>query len=261
MRFVDTHCHLNLFDNQEELENVINRARQAGFSEILIPGVDYQSSQDAIKLCETYPELYAAVGMHPNSALEWNERSFYDFQKLAKHEKVVAIGEIGLDFYRDRTPHQKQKDVFQRQLELAELENLPVIVHSRESLDTSLAIVKEWNPSNRKINGVFHSFDGSEKMLETAIESNFMISFTGVLTYKSASNLRKVATSISLSNLLLETDAPFLSPHPHRGKRNEPSFMVHTAVKLAELHNISLSKIAEITSQNSDRIFSWRINA
>jgi TatD DNase family protein len=267
---VDTHCHLNfdLFDGDRD--QVVARARQAGVERMVNPGVDVETSRSAVQLAARFPEVYAAIGLHPNDILDWDENLLVAIRDLAAGPKVVAIGEIGLDYYWDKTPHELQKQVFRRQLELAAGLNLPVIIHSRnaspqdpQAILDILDILEDWQsqqePSSNPL-GVLHSFSSDLDSARKAIELNFLIGITGPVTFRNAPELRQLVKELPLEKLLIETDAPFLTPHPFRGKRNEPGYVKLVAEKLAEIHNLPYEEIADITTSNAGRLFNWRAN-
>ena len=265
-RFVDTHCHLDFHDFDHDRDEVLARAWKNGLEMILNPGIDLQSSQAALGLSEVNERVFAAVGVHPNSALTWNEHSLDSFRALAAHPKVVAIGEIGLDHYRQRAPHDLQKTVFQAQLYLAADLGLPVIIHSREAGADVLDILRDWWTELKTRNsalvsrpGVLHSYSDRQDLASEAIKMNFYIGITGPVTYKNAADVRQVVQATPIENLLIETDAPFLPPQLHRGRRNEPAYVPLVAEKIAELHQQPLEKVAEVTTQNAMRLFKWKI--
>lgn len=261
---VDTHCHLDFNSFDEDRERVMERAIEAGVGRILNPGINLESSAAAIQLSEDYAEVFAAVGVHPNEALSWDGNTLAQLREMAAHPSVRAIGEIGLDHYRDRAPRELQRRVFREQLDLAAEQNLPVIIHSRQSMEEVLEIIAAWqqdlqsaNPDLASSPGVLHSFSGDERDIKAALSINFLVGITGPVTFHNADDLRELVISIPLDNLLIETDAPFLSPHPKRGKRNEPANVQLVAEKIAELHQESYNTITEITSMNASRLFKW----
>ena len=263
-RLIDTHCHLNLNLFQNDLPNVLERAWDNGIERILIPGIDLETSRRAVELSEIYPKLYSAVGVHPSEALSWDQSSKDQLIELAKHPKVVAIGEIGLDYYRDGAARDLQIEVFQSQLDLASDLEKPVIIHNRQAIEDIWPIINEWQTGlNRKgiptssRPGVLHSYEGTIELALKAVQLNFAIGIGGPVTFRNAPDRQLLAASIPLSGMVLETDAPFLTPHPHRGKRNEPAFILLIAEKIADLNNKPLDQIAEITSNNADRLFEW----
>jgi TatD DNase family protein len=268
---VDTHCHLDFETFAGDRENVLKRARKAGLTRILDPGIDLSTSQAAVALARDYPEVYAAVGVHPNSATVWDGGTLDKLRALARKPKVVAIGEIGLDYYRDRAPHHIQRRVFRQQLELAAELGLPVVLHTRNAspqdqraTTDALAILAEWQaglpsraPALVERPGVLHSYGGALDSALQAVERGFMIGITGPVTFRKAEELRLVVISLPPESLLVETDAPFLTPHPHRGRRNEPAHVRFVAEKIAEIHSLPLETFARITTANAERLFCW----
>lgn len=260
----DTHCHLDFNHYVRDRTNVLARAWEAGLERILVPGVDLPSSQAATQMAQGHPKVFAATGIHPNSALTWDGHTPDALSGLASHPKVVAIGEIGLDYYRDRAPQSHQKQVFQLQLKLAGACELPVIIHTRNAspddrrcISDLIEILSRWNP-NIKHPGVIHSYSGNETEAQRLIELGYYIGISGPITYNNAAALRKVVESIPLDRLLIETDGPFLTPHPHRGKRNEPAYVRYIAEKISEVHNCSLNTVIEQTSANAQTLFRWK---
>jgi TatD DNase family protein len=264
MALVDSHCHLffNLFIN--DLDQVLRRAWDGGITRILIPGIDLETSRQAIALSEKHPNLFAAVGVHPNDAVGWQAGSLAQLKELAQHPKVAAIGEIGLDYYRDNTPQALQREVLAAQLELAASLGKPVVIHNRQAFADLWPMLKDWqaalaqagNPLSQ-VPGVLHSFEGTQAMALQAIERNFYIGIGGPVTFRNAIERQEVAIALPLEHILLETDAPFLTPQPHRGQRNEPSYVIFIAEKIAQLRAQSLQVVAEATTQNANHLFAW----
>jgi TatD DNase family protein len=262
--FTDTHCHLNFHAFDEDREAVLERARRLDVGRILIPGIDVQTSQEALNLAEKHPEVFAAAGIHPHDAVTWNENSEADLVTLMQNPKSVAIGEIGLDYYHNHSPHHVQLDVFRAQLELAATLGKPVIIHCREADGDILAILSGWCARLRAEKsalslhpGVLHSFSGDVAFAEAAIQLGFYLGITGPVTFNNAEKLRQVVIACPLENLLTETDAPFLTPHPMRGQRNEPSYVRQVVEKIAQLKNLSMEAVAQATSQNANTLFAW----
>lgn len=270
----DTHCHLDLNKFDEDRDNVIQRAIDAGVKRILIPALDLESSQSAIELAESSPYLYAAVGFHPTDLEKFSEKAFDEVKKLVKHARVVAIGEMGIDYYWIKEPEKRafQREILERQLAFAASVNKPIIIHMREEDDrwfgeasiALLEILSEWHRDLRQHNhplaekpGVLHSFNGNLDTAQKAIALNFLIGVTGPVTYKNAEMKRDIIRQLPLTQLLIETDAPFLTPVPHRGKRNEPAFVAYIADKIAEIHMTTREQVAEITAANAARLFGW----
>jgi TatD DNase family protein len=258
--FIDSHAHLDMPVYDADRAEVIVRAREAGvttFVEIAGSCVARGSLEAGLRLAEEYPFVYAAVGLHPHEASLYDEALERKLLEYSQHEKVIGWGEIGLDYYYDNSPREVQRHVFHRQLELALDRQKPVIIHTREAEDDTIEILrKAWTGrGGAKLGGVFHCFTGTQRLADAAIEMGFMISFSGILTFKNAEELRKLARWLPLERLLIETDCPYLAPVPYRGKRNEPAYMRATADRLAELHQVSLEEIGRITSENFWRLF------
>ena len=254
---IDTHCHLDDERYIEDLEEVINRAKEAGVKEFIIPGADPKSLQRAVEISESYEEVYFAVGVHPYDASNY-DREF--LKKYIEHTKCVAVGECGLDYFRlpkdDEAKSQEkslQKEVFIDQIKLANEYNKPLIVHIREASFDSLQILKEHSKSG----GVLHCFNASEILLEL-LDYGFYYGIGGVLTFKNAKKLVEVLPKIPLDRIIIETDAPYLTPHPYRGKRNEPSYCTLVVQKIAELLDKTVDEIEDITTNNAKRLFSLR---
>lgn len=266
---VDSHCHLDFAAFDHDRSAVVERARLQGVGRILNPGVDLASSRRAVQLADEYPEIYAAVGVHPNSANAWDESSYAQLKKLAAHPKVVAIGEIGLDFYRQRATPEQQRLVFRRQLELAGELGLPVVIHTRSpqgsdhpAMQQALELLQELLPAQidgaiQRPKGVFHSYSADLALAQRALELGFLLGFSGPLTYPNASQAQQVTSTLPLDALLVETDAPFLTPHPHRGQRNEPSYVRFVADKIAQLRVKSITAVADACTRNATRLFQW----
>jgi TatD DNase family protein len=260
MALVDTHCHLDLDVFTNDRLDVLLRAQQAGLKRILNPGIDLDNCQAILQLCEKHIELFAAVGIHPNSAGTWNRHTLGELRKLAQHPKVVAIGEIGLDFYRDLAPKETQIRVFREQLELAGELKLPVVVHSRQAESVLVDMLSDWTTQcayGSSPPGVLHSYSGDEPTAERAIRLNFYIGITGPVTFRNAITLQQMVETLPITRLLIETDAPFLTPYPHRGERNEPAYVRYTAEKIAGLKNLTLEQVSDITEKNAEILFQW----
>ncbi|MGD2026777.1 MAG: TatD family hydrolase [Anaerolineales bacterium] len=263
-QYTDTHCHLDFDRFDKDRTEVIQRAVRRGISRILVPGIDLESSKAAIDLADKEEVVFAAVGVHPNSGTTWQADMYDQLVDLATHPKVVAVGEIGLDYYRERTPYPLQRKIFQQQLILAEELNLPVVVHDREAHEDVFSILVRWQQELQKKNaplaekpGVLHSYSGNIYQAEEVLEAGFYLGITGPVTFKNATDMQEVAERAPVSRLLIETDAPFLTPHPHRGKRNEPAYVYHVAEKIAALRGISPNEVGEVTSRNANKLFDW----
>jgi TatD DNase family protein len=210
-----------------------------------------------VKLAEKEEVVYAAVGVHPNHITSWDASILDELGQLAEHPKVVAIGEIGLDFYRDRTPKPLQRKVFREQLTLAAELGLPVIIHDREAHDEVIPILEEWAPDLGEKPGVLHSYSGNISQAEAVLEAGYYLGITGPVTFKNALEMQEVAQLAPQDRLLIETDGPYLAPHPYRGKRNEPAHVQYVADKIASLRGLSLETVGDFTSQNAVKLFSW----
>ena len=264
MQLTDTHCHLDMDRFDQDRDEMIARAVEAGVGRMLVPGLEIGSSKAVIALAEKHDQVYAAVGVHPNSGNTWQEGTLKILEELAQHPRVCAIGEIGLDYHWDTTPRYKQEGVFHYQLDLAAKLGLPVVIHSREAEHDIVRKLVEWQKQLAKRRlplaekpGVLHSYSGNIELAQQALEANFYLGFTGPVTFKKAKSLREVIAQVPLNRVLIETDAPFLTPHPHRGKRNEPVYVRHVAEKIAELHGLALDEIAQQTTANAAELFEW----
>jgi TatD DNase family protein len=251
--FIDTHAHLFFENFKDDIDDVIARAKESRVDYIVIPATDIKTAKEAIELSEKYEQIYATVGIHPHDSKEWDESLIPEIEKLAKHPKVVAIGEIGLDYYYDFSPQDKQIKAFKTQLNLALKLELPVVIHNRDSDADMMDIIQSFCGSGLKAQ--FHCFNGS---LDSAIEfmkMNHFISFTGNITFKKSDGLRDILKHIDLNHLMLETDSPFMTPVPFRGKRNEPAYVSYVAQQVADVHKLSLEDVGRITSLNAFRFF------
>jgi TatD DNase family protein len=271
---LDSHCHLDFEAFDPDREQVLERARQAGVTGIINPAVDVENSRNIVRLVETYPLLYAAVGVHPNSASIWQTNLLQTLREFARHPKIVAIGEIGLDYYRERASVSQQFKAFQDQLKLAAETGLPVIIHTRNQTPTdnraiagALEILAKWQEGLANSHspllgrlGVLHSYSGNLENALQAIELGFFIGITGPVTFKNAAVLQQLVAELPLERLLIETDAPFLTPQPYRGKRNEPAYIRQVADKIANIHNLSPETVAAITTVNAARLFDIRVD-
>ncbi len=251
--YIDTHAHLFYPNFNGEIDQIIERANTAGVQKIIVPGTDLATSKKAIDLAEQYESVYAAVGVHPHDTKEWKDEFIETLEDFSKHPKVVAIGEIGLDYYYDFSPKETQIIAFKSQIELAIKINLPIIVHNRESNDDVMNTIREYKDSN--LRAQFHCFAGSAEDAKELIGLGHYISFTGNITFKKAESLREILKQVELDRLLLETDSPFMTPEPYRGKRNEPSNVLLVAEKIAEVHQVSLEKVLEATNNNVLKLF------
>lgn len=256
---IDTHAHLDFRQFDDDRDAVLARAWQAGVAAIITIGIDLKTSGAAVALAETHERIYAAVGFHPHDAKSADDAALAELRELAQHSQVVAIGEIGLDFYRDRSPRDVQRRVFRQQLHIAADLGKPVVIHDREAHAETLAILRRWvaesQPPPPKHRGVLHCFSGDLALAQAAIELGFFIGVDGPVTYRNARQLPAIVKALPLERLLVETDAPFLTPHPHRGQRNEPAHVRLVAEKLADLKNLSLEEVAQATTANARILF------
>lgn len=249
----DTHTHVNAEQFHEDREEVIQRALDVGISKMVVVGCDRETIESAIALSETYDFIYAAVGWHPVDAIDVTEEDFQRIEQLAQHPKVVALGEMGLDYHWDKSPKDVQAEVFKRQIAIAKRVNLPIVIHNREATEDIISILEKEKAS--EVGGIMHCFSSGVQEATRCLEMNFYISFGGPVTFKNGQLAKEVAREIPLDRLLIETDCPFLSPHPFRGKRNEPARVKLVAETIAELKKMELKKLAEITSDNACRLF------
>jgi TatD DNase family protein len=266
---IDSHAHLDSGRFDGDREAVIARAREAGLVAIVNAGADLISSRAAVALAERFDFIYATVGIHPHDAKSVNPAMLDDLRELGRHPKVVAVGEIGLDYYRDLSPRPVQRRAFADQLALAAELELPVVIHSRDAHDDVLAILRDWtssptHPSTLGLRGteggqrrgVLHSYAAGPERLDEVLAMGFYISISGPVTFKKAERLREVAAKVSLNRLLIETDCPYLTPEPHRGKRNEPAYVRYVAQAIAQARNVTPRKIGLATTDNARRLFS-----
>ena len=250
---IDTHAHLFYDDIVANMDAVLERAAESGVSKIIVPAVDLNTSRQIIGLCDKYDMLYGAVGFHPCDIKETNTEDIKMLEELTSHPKIVAIGEVGLDYYWDKTYNDKQAFFFSEQLNLAKDKNLPVIIHTRNSTTDAIEIVKRNNSKNLK--GQFHCFSGTESDMDEILKlENFYLSFCGNVTYKKFSDLDAVIKA-PIEKLLSETDSPYLTPEPNRGKKNEPSYLKYTLAKIASVKNIDNNLLENTVYNNCLKLF------
>ncbi len=257
---VDTHCHLNLSAYDTDREEVLDRARSAGVERILIPGVDLPSSQIAIELADKHDDVFAAVGVHPHYVSEWSEALADEITSLAQSPKVVAIGEIGLDYYRNLSPPEMQRRAFEDQLEIASSMKYPVLIHNREAIGDILKHLTKWirnlPPSLSTRAGVLHAFSADLASAIEAIRQGFYIGIAGPITFPKAEALRNIVSQLPSDRLVIETDSPYLTPEPHRGRRNEPAHLEWIAQNVNDIRDDDYSTI-RATTENAKNLFQW----
>lgn len=251
---IDTHSHINFNEYKQNFEEFVKNLKENGIERVIIPGVEPSTFNEIIDLSNKYEILYGAIGIHPSECLSYNDGVEKEIYKLAKKPKVVAIGEIGLDYYWTTDTKKEQQNVFRRQLEIAQELQLPVLIHDREAHDDTFNIVNEFQ--NLK-NVIFHCFSGSPEFAKKCVDKGFYIAIGGVVTFKNAKDLKETAKIIPIDKLLLETDAPYLAPTPFRGKLNSPVYLKYIAQEIAKLRNTDIEEIKEKTTNNAKRIFNF----
>lgn len=251
--FIDTHVHLNADQYDEDLQEVIERALEAKVEKMVVVGFDRKTIERALKLADEFDFIYAVIGWHPVDAIDCTEEDLQWIEQLAAHPKVVGIGETGLDYYWDKSPKNVQQELFRKQIHLAQKLNLPIIIHNREATGDVVRILREENAAS--VGGVMHCFSGSVETARECIDMNFMISLGGPVTFKNARMPKEVAKEIPLEYLMIETDAPYLAPHPYRGKRNEPSYVPLVAEEIARQKDLTLEEVAKATTSNATKFF------
>ncbi len=249
----DTHAHYDDERFDEDRDSLLKRLHQEGISYILNASASPESLETTMELAEKYPFVYAALGIHPHDAEKMNEDIMNKIRTLSKNDKVVAVGEIGLDYYYDNSPRDIQRYWFERQIELAKELRLPIIIHDRDAHEDTVNILKKTDV--KQVGGIFHCFSGSAQMAMEMLKLNLYIAVGGAVTFKNARKTVEVVKAVPLEKLLVETDCPYLSPEPHRGKRNNSGYLVHIIRKIAEIKEISESEVAEITLMNAKKVF------
>ncbi len=249
---IDTHTHLNARQFAGDLETVIENAQRAGVSKMIVVGFDKETINKAVELIGQYDFIYAAIGWHPVDAIDCTNEDLVWIEELTKHEKVVAIGEIGLDYHWDKSPKDVQQILFRKQIELAKRVNLPIIIHNREATGDLIRILEEENAS--AVGGIMHCYSGSVETAKQCMKMNFLISLGGPVTFKNAKEPKEVAAFVPLDQLLIETDCPYLAPHPYRGKRNEPAYVKLVAEEIAKIKHVAYEEVASVTSANAIRL-------
>ncbi len=252
MKIADSHSHLHFDECKRNLEDILNRAFGAGVEKILLVGIDPEDSIKARKLSEMYKGIYTTVGIHPQMARKYSEKDVYNLSSLID-EKVVAVGETGFDLFRTPDTNLEQEEMFKAHIKLSREHMLPLVIHDREAHKETIRVLDE--NTGWTMGGVMHCFSGDKELASYILSKGFYLSITGVITYKSANVLREVAQMTPLDRLLIETDAPYLSPVPYRGKMNEPAYLIEVLKILSEIKKIGIEKLAEITSSNFERLF------
>lgn len=250
---IDTHCHLNHSDLACDLPGALERARESGVSRVICAGFDMESSVLAVRQAHEYPMVYATVGVHPHDASKFGPEDEEELARLSREGKVVAVGETGLDYHYDLSPREVQQRVYRQHIRLARRLRLPLVIHSREAGDDILDILADEGMPERGT--VLHCFSGDAAMAVRALDMGCCLGIAGTITFRNADDFREVVEGLPLDSLLVETDAPYLTPHPYRGKRNEPSYVRLVATKLAEVKGISLSDVAGSTTANASSLF------
>ncbi|SHN37581.1 TatD family hydrolase [Gracilibacillus kekensis] len=249
----DTHVHLNVSHFDDDREEVLQRAKDAGVEKMVIVGFDHETIPKAIEMAEKYDYMYAAVGWHPVDAIDMTDKELEWLEKLSSHPKVVALGEMGLDYHWDKSPKNIQIEVFRKQIQLAKKVNLPIIIHNREATEDIIQVLQE--EKAEEVGGIMHCYNDSVDYVDACLAMNFYISLGGPVTFKNATLPKEVAKYVPDDRLLIETDCPFLAPHPNRGKRNEPAYVKLVAEKIAELREQSYEEISTKTTENAKRFF------
>ncbi len=250
---IDSHAHLEMPEFRRDLEQVIQRAEESDVGYIFTVGTEKKDWRRTLEITNSHPSIYAILGVHPHNAKEIDGETYPTLRELFRHEKVKAYGEIGLDFFRNLSPRDVQLRRFREQIGLARELRFPIVVHDREAHQETLEILK--SEKAEECGGIIHCFSGDYEMAKACLEMGFYISIPGSITFKNAERFREIVKRLPLESLLVETDAPFLTPEPFRGKRNEPSYVRYTAQKVAEIKKVSFEKVAEVTTENALRVY------
>jgi TatD DNase family protein len=250
MKLIDTHAHLDFPQFSKDREEVIARS-QKQLKYIINVGADLASSHRSLELSLNYNKIFSTVGIHPHDATDLDQKSLIVMKDLAKADKVVGIGETGLDFHYDNSPRNIQKQAFQKQIDLAQEINLPLVIHSREADEETMSMLEKNNVEN----GIWHCFSSNKEIARKVLDLGLYIAFGGIITFKNAENIRDLIKSLPLDRLLIETDSPFLTPVPHRGQRNQPAYVEYVVKKIAEIKETSLEEVAEKTTKNAERVY------
>lgn len=255
--FIDTHVHLNADQYDDDLQEVIERALEANVTKMVVVGFDRKTIERAMELAESYDFIYAVIGWHPVDAIDCTDEALQWIEQLAAHPKVVGIGETGLDYYWDKSPKDVQEKWFRKQIQLAKKLKLPIVIHNRDATGDVVRILKEEDAA--VVGGVMHCFGGSVETAKECIAMNFMISLGGPVTFKNARTPKEVAKEVPLEYLMIETDAPYLAPHPYRGKRNEPAFVTLVAEEIARQKGLPVEEVAKMTTANATKFFKLHV--
>ena len=252
---IDTHAHINFETYQKRMNEVFENAMSNGVEYFILPGVEESKWPEIIEFCEKYDNVYGAIGVHPSEIKGWNEKSNQKMAEFLKHPKIRAVGEVGLDYYwdKDEDIREQQKSVFIEQIKLANDAQKTLIIHEREAHKDAFDILKEYK--SPEINVIMHCFSGSVEFMKECVKEGYYIALGGIVTFKNALKPKEVAKEIPLEKLLVETDCPYLTPHPHRGEENEPAYVKFVAEEIARLKNISFEEVAQYTTQNALKVF------
>lgn len=253
MKIIETHCHLDYLKN-ESIEEILKKSLDAGIEKIITIAVDPDNLDKAFQLACDYPQIYFTQGIHPHDAIKASEDDFLKIRQRASEKKMVAVGEIGLDYHYNHSPRDVQLRVFEAQLEIAIEKNKPIVVHSREADEDMIAILKNYGHKLPK-HGVIHSFTSTKKLAEVALDQNFYLGFNGIITFKNAHEVREIVDYAPLEKIIIETDSPFLTPIPHRGKENAPYYLPFVLTKLSEIKKMPEEEVAEVVYNNSIELF------
>jgi len=253
IKYIDTHAHLQSDRYRQDLRRVLDRAREGGVERVINVGIDLESSRQAVSMAGSgSPALSAAVGIHPHNAAKGTEPDYRELARMSRQPEVVALGEMGLDYYRDLSPRKAQRRSFSRQLGLAQDLDLPIIVHNRDAAQDVYNLLKQ---DGQGLDGVLHCFSDDWSWADRFLDLGFYLSLAGPVTYVNARDAREVAERVPLDRLLVETDCPYLAPHPHRGRRNEPAWVALVVAEIARIRDMSVSEVAELTFDNAERLF------
>lgn len=256
-KLIDSHCHLNYDYSPKQIADLVREAEEQGIEALVTIGTELSNLADVRRISEEYPNVYHTVGVHPHESITWSDADLSTLESAAQHPKCRAIGEIGLDYHYDHSPREVQRDRLEKQLDLALRYRLPIVIHSREGESDLVDALKSYSKrlSGDAIPGIIHCFSGTVEFGKQCLDLGFYISFSGILTFKKADEVREAARLFPLERMLVETDSPYLAPMPHRGKKCEPSMVKLTAQKLAEVKGISFDEVAQTTTLNAKRIF------